>query len=206
MATDPTGRGPSRFRGEEAYTRRHTRPAAKIGTRGCERLLVFSRVSVWLLALPAAAVCVAVAGCGPGYEVVPVSGQVTWQGEPLAGWGVQFRPIAEGPAAPSPGSHGTTDTEGRYTLHLVDPDRPGGVVGRHRIQITPPGAAEQDPLDDLGDPHAIQFPPHFLDGSIEFTVLRGGTAEADLHLHRVPDPQHRDSALSCRWRRSVPLQ
>ncbi len=41
-------------------------------------------------------------------------------------------------------------------------------------------------MDDLGDPQAIQPPAHFLDGSIEFSVLRGGTGEADFHLQPAP--------------------
>lgn len=132
-------------------------------------------------ALAAAAVCLAAAGCGPGYQTAPVSGQVTWEGEPLAGWGVSFQPISDSPADPGPGSHGTTDAEGRYTLRTVEPDRPGAVVGRHRVRITPP-AGGHDPMDDVGDPRAIQPPAHFLDGSIEFTVPPGGTGEADFHL------------------------
>ncbi len=140
-----------------------------------------TRTPFRLLALFAGAACLAAAGCGPGYELVPVSGQVTWHGRPLAGWGVQFQPISDGPASPGPGSHGTTDAEGRYTLHLVDPDRPGAVVGRHRVRITPPASGD-DAQDDLGDPRAIQPPTHFLDGSIEFAVTGGGTAEADFHL------------------------
>ncbi len=55
------------------------------------------------------------------------------------------------------------------------------MVGRHRVRITPPSAG-YDPMDDLGDPRAIQPPSHFLDGSIEFSVPPGGTGEADFHL------------------------
>ncbi len=58
-------------------------------------------------------------------------------------------------------------------------------LGRHRVRITPP-TADSDPMDDLGDPQGIQPPPHFLDGSIEFTVPSGGTGEADFHLQAAP--------------------
>ncbi len=132
------------------------------------------------------AACLFFAGCGQSYDVAPVSGRITWDGQPAAHVGVLFQPMTEGPGDPGPGSHGTTDADGRYTLRTVEPDRPGAVVGRHRIRITPPAQQEYDPMDDLGAPSAVRLPPHFLDGSIEFTIPRGGTNQADLELHTNP--------------------
>ncbi len=147
-----------------------------------KRLRSFPRFAV------AAALCVTAAGCGPAYDVVPVSGRVTWDGQPAANVGVLFQPVSEEPGDPGPGSFGTTDAEGRFTLRLVEPDRPGAVVGRHRVRITPPAQQEYDPMDDLGAPGNLRLPPHFLDGSIEVTIPPGGTDQADIELQTVPTP------------------
>src|SRR5262245_18021003 len=68
-----------------------------------------------------------VAGCGGGPKLVPVSGRVMLNNQPLAGAYVTFAPVAvKGVEAAGPGSVGKTDADGRFTLR-VDPNQPGAV-------------------------------------------------------------------------------
>jgi hypothetical protein len=81
------------------------------------------------------------AGCGPAqFDVAPVSGRVTVEGQPLTGqFMVIFSPIAQGakdragrPAA------GPVEADGRYSLSTYEPGD-GAVVGKHRVVVLPPG-------------------------------------------------------------------
>jgi len=128
--------------------------------------------------------CLALAGCGgPGYEVVPVSGKVTLDEKPMANVHVSFQPISEGKDNPNPGpgSFAVTDSEGRYELRIVDPDRPGAVVGRHRVRL----AVNQPDVgagSDLIVPVKKVLPASAGDGSIKFAVPPEGTDKADFPL------------------------
>ncbi len=75
--------------------------------------------------------CVAIAGCGEQAleGVVPVSGTVTYQGQPVEGANVIFTPVAEGRAA-----SGVTDSRGRYTLTTLQPGD-GAEPGSYRVMI-----------------------------------------------------------------------
>lgn len=127
---------------------------------------------------------VLLAGCGgDSFSVVPVSGMVTLDGQPLADARVAFEPIAAvGELLAGPGSHGKTDAAGRYRLETLD-GRPGAIVGRHRVTIStavaaPPGGANEfETVDE-------RVPPRYLDGgeTLEFTVPTGGTDAADFAL------------------------
>jgi hypothetical protein len=72
----------------------------------------------------------AVAGCGRGPALAPVSGTVTMNGKPLARVRVEFWP-EEG----SPRSTGSTDEAGRFTLTTDGTAKPGAVVGRHKVVL-----------------------------------------------------------------------
>src|SRR5690348_3214851 len=72
-------------------------------------------------------------GCGPRFA--PVSGKVTLNGQPLAHASISFQPIApEGVTDPGPGSAGTTDEKGDYTLQATTGQK-GALVGKHRVRI-----------------------------------------------------------------------
>jgi hypothetical protein len=73
---------------------------------------------------------VAVAGCSPklGLETAPVSGKVTYKGQPLPNGTVMFVP-GEGPAA-----YGEIGKDGAYRLSTGNID--GAVLGTHKISIT----------------------------------------------------------------------
>ena len=77
-------------------------------------------------------------GCGTtGPELVPVSGRVTLDGQPLPGARIMFQPEATG----SP-SYGSTDRDGRYELGYKRGVQ-GAMIGWHivRIQLDAPGQA-----------------------------------------------------------------
>jgi hypothetical protein len=78
------------------------------------------------------------AGCGSeDYKLAPVSGTVYLNGKPQPDCHVLFQPIGtrEHPN-PGPGSYGATDANGRFTLSAHTVDKPGAVVGKHRVAIS----------------------------------------------------------------------
>lgn len=79
----------------------------------------------------AAITLIGLVGCGSGSGVVPVSGTVTLDGEPLAGALVSFYPQEEGKRF----STGTTDASGHYELVYTN-DQKGAATGKHTVKIT----------------------------------------------------------------------
>jgi len=80
--------------------------------------------------LVAAIALAALLGCGQkGPRLVPVTGTVTLDGQPVADAGVLFMPVEGGPPA-----SGTTDQQGRFRLRTVN--REGAVAGKHRVAVT----------------------------------------------------------------------
>ena len=139
-------------------------------------------VHSWLLVLAAGGLLLS--GCGgEDYELAPISGRVTLDGKPLAKIRVSFQPVSKRPDEPNPGpgSYGTTDTEGRYTLQTVESDADGAVVGTHRVHLgtKPP---EQDPADDRAPVYKEIVPAQWRDGSQTFEVPPEGTDQANFHM------------------------
>lgn len=87
--------------------------------------------------LPAACVFCLMVGCGGGSdkwvedreEVYPVSGKVTFNGEPLEGAVVMFRSEAKQLTA-----HGKTDDQGQYRLTTYE-TADGAVPGEHTVCV-----------------------------------------------------------------------
>ena len=127
--------------------------------------------------------CLLVAGCGgPDYEVVPISGRVTLDGDPLADVEVTFQPMAVKAANPNPGpgSYGLTDVDGRYSLKTIEPEQDGAVVAEHFVYLSIKYA-------DGGSGDEIIFRETVLprccrDGTMKYEVLPGGTDHADFTL------------------------
>ncbi|MFM8272068.1 MAG: hypothetical protein ACKODX_06995 [Gemmata sp.] len=129
------------------------------------------------------------AGCG-GSNVVPVSGTVKLNGQPLANATVSFTP-AEG-AAPGPGSIGTTDANGRYTLQVATTNAPGAVIGKHRVSITAhsggdpsvvPSSAPPAPGDKPVPASKSLVPEEYNSKTtLTFDVPKGGTSSADFDM------------------------
>jgi hypothetical protein len=134
--------------------------------------------------VPLALLLTAAAGCGGEHKVAPVSGRVTLDGQPLAGAHVGFQPIAaQGEVYAGGGSYAFTDADGRYTLRMVESDRSGAVVGKHRVEIV---VRNQD-VDDLADrrtkaPKATIPAKYNRDSTLTFDVPSGGTDKADFEL------------------------
>jgi hypothetical protein len=77
------------------------------------------------------------AGCSSSDSVLPVTGRVTFNGEPLAKASIRFMPMAppDSIEAPGPGSTGLTDENGNYSLSIVGTKNAGAIVGSHRVAI-----------------------------------------------------------------------
>ena len=84
-----------------------------------------SRRSTWTLgcAVLLALVALCLSGCGSseGYTLVPVSGTITLDGQPLAGASVSFQ-RSGGEATVGPGSGAVTDASGKYELKTAEAD------------------------------------------------------------------------------------
>jgi|SRR5581483_8243299 len=120
-----------------------------------------------------------VAGCGKKSNVVPVSGRVTVDGQPLANVAVNFGPLTGGLDG-AYAAYGKTDAEGRFSLKLVDDGRRGATVGTNRVTLNESsGAAESD-----GAAARIKFklPPSARDGTLQFDVPAGGTDAANFEF------------------------
>jgi hypothetical protein len=82
----------------------------------------------------ALAVCLLLAGCSKS-NVVPVSGTLTYKGQPVTNAYVNFVPENGRP------SMGETDQNGRFTL-VYDPQTKGAQLGKHRVFVTHNAAAD----------------------------------------------------------------
>ena len=137
------------------------------------------------LSVPVAFSLLLIVGCGGrDYELVPVSGRITLNEEPLAGINVSFQPKGKTPKdlLPGPGSYGRADADGRYSLKTADLENDeGAVVGKHVVRlIVPDEMRGGDPDDDMpsGTPQIV-LPKRAQDGSVEFEVPPGGTDQAN---------------------------
>jgi hypothetical protein len=111
-------------------------------------------------------------GCSASPSLAPVSGKVTRNGKPLAGASVAFQPVVA--TNPGPNSHAKTDASGFYELKVVGDDKPGAVVGVHRVYVTPPSKEDPAKMKILIRPK--QF---------DFTVPAEGTKSADFDLPKA---------------------
>lgn len=123
------------------------------------------------------------AGCdSSSYTIVPVSGRVTLDDEPLPDALVSFQPIGgQANPQPGPGSFGRTDKEGKFTLRVIEPDQPGAVVGKHRVVISTATSDGGDGDRSVGE----RVPRRYRDGKLEFDVPRRGSKEANFDLYTI---------------------
>ena len=133
----------------------------------------------------AAAVC---CGCTAEMPVAPVSGTITFEGEPLVGASITTQPMAtDGDSSPGSGSFGRTDADGKYQLELVEPAMPGAIIGTHRVTIVRGDEQDEDPWSD--DPNVRidrSWPKRFTDGSLRLEVPAEGTTGANFSLSLRP--------------------
>jgi hypothetical protein len=133
-----------------------------------------SSVFVTSAALLTVGLVVAV-GCGRSIRSVPVSGRVTLGGQPLADVALNFSPATGGDNAYA--AYGKTDSDGRYSLRLVENNQPGASAGKNRVTLNEGTGA---PENDGGGPAVVfKLPPTARDGTMTFEVPATGTSTAD---------------------------
>ena len=90
-------------------------------------------MKLWFPSFACLLVAAAVCGCGPSHpHVVPTSGVVTYQGQPVAGAQVNFMAPNAARAA-----YGVTDAEGRFRLSTYGKED-GAVPGSHPVTVAKP--------------------------------------------------------------------
>ena len=130
-----------------------------------------------LVALSGLFLVVALVGCG-GKQVVPVTGVVTLDGEPLADADITFDAIAGGGLI----YVAKTDAEGRFSLKAFDSVATGAVAGDYRVSIStakavsPTGVAEDMVFT------SERVPAEYRNGRLRFVVPEQGTNNADFEL------------------------
>jgi len=89
-------------------------------------------------------------GCqrGPTWDLAPVEGTVTKDGQPLTGIEVTFMPEIDAGAQGSPPAQGTTDKAGHYRLRNHNGDE-GAVVGKYRVVLKRAGGQMLPELSQL---------------------------------------------------------
>ncbi|MGL4593891.1 MAG: hypothetical protein ACRCUY_04090 [Thermoguttaceae bacterium] len=121
-------------------------------------------------------------GCDSRPRPVPVSGLVTIGGKPAFDCQVRFEVISDD-VYPPPSAAAMTDSEGKFTLKTVEPNRrTGAIPGKYRVYcewlcLNPPEGKEPEQV-----PKPYKLPIKSLDGSIEFIVPPKGTHEANFEF------------------------
>jgi hypothetical protein len=122
-------------------------------------------------------------GCGKGSGLVPVSGRVMLDGQPVKQMVVTFTPVGDTPGL---GALGHTGDDGHFTLTDARGET-GAYVGEYKVYFYPgaAGAKTDDPgVDVVTPPRRTNVPAIYLDGNQ--TPLRakvppgGGTIEVIL--------------------------
>ncbi|HXG11456.1 MAG TPA: hypothetical protein VNK04_17005 [Gemmataceae bacterium] len=126
------------------------------------------------------------AGCARGPEFAEVEGTARLNGKPLANVRVEFMPDPE-QGTEGPTSSGITDKDGRYRLFYAD-QRPGVVVGKHRVLIHDLAPYENLPPGRLPDSYKLKpprVPARYYDSSstpLRKEVKAGGPQTIDLEV------------------------
>ena len=112
------------------------------------------RNSGWFILLLAAA---AALGCGPSDpKLYPVSGTVTWNGQPLADGDILFVPV-DGATVPDPGKI----KDGKFSFQAQ--------AGQKKVEIR--ATREAGPVDPvMGAPPRVQFVPAKYNDATELTA------------------------------------
>ena len=121
-------------------------------------------------------------GCSGSERIVPVSGVVTLDGEPLADAVVGFEPIAtEGEIEAGMGSYARTDAKGRFSLRSLTKEE-GALVGMHRVSVSTV-VCKEGPNGEMQGLTKERVPARYNnDTRLTFEVPAGGTDQADLDL------------------------
>lgn len=125
-------------------------------------------------------------GCGSKVDLAPVSGTVTFEGEPVGEIRVVFEPIVSENEEMSDyyTSFGITDEAGQYEMKTeVDSQLlPGAVVGKNTVRFVCM-KRESFMNEGLMDSRAVyDLPEKAKDKSMTFTVPKEGTNDANFDL------------------------
>jgi hypothetical protein len=96
-------------------------------------------------------------GCGGGeYDTAPVTGTVTFNGQPVTTGKIRFVPQGESPDALLTGkpAAGEVQSDGTFVLTTYE-EGDGAILGKHRVYFSPPegnSTDETQELDANGDP------------------------------------------------------
>lgn len=127
------------------------------------------------------------AGCTSSeFDLAPVSGTVTLDGEPVAGARVIFEPQRTGEAALSagPSSDGQTDDDGRYVLQTSVKELRGAVVGPHTVTISTYMAESDRSRDTSTVIRKEEIPERYHEpGALTFDVPSAGSDSANFDLN-----------------------
>ncbi len=128
-------------------------------------------------------------GCDASpFDVAPVSGRVTLDGEPLANAKIAFSPMMQSDSpVVGPGSIGKTDEQGRYTLETFHGDT-GAVVGSHAVQMSTIEFGEVDEDTERAEVIRPNLVPdkYRATGALTYEVPFGGSSTADFNLTSEP--------------------
>ncbi len=91
----------------------------------------------------AAALAMLVAGCGKSSDLAPVTGIVTYRGEPVTEGRVAFYPEKGRPAI------GVIQADGSYTLTTFE-ENDGALIGEHRVTI------KATRISEAGEPQSFE--------------------------------------------------
>jgi hypothetical protein len=134
----------------------------------------------WKPALLFVALAGAMVGCGE--SVSPVTGKVTWKGEPVKGGTIIFRPAEPGNRPGSPAS-ATVGEDGTYSLQVGA--NAGAVIGKNTVGYTAPeGKPSLDPgKDGELSPYANLVPTQ------KEVEVKTGKNEINIQLEAGPPPK-----------------
>jgi len=130
------------------------------------------------------AVLVTAVGCGEErFKIVPVSGVVTIDGEPIAEAYVNFQPQTTGEdGLAGMGSFGRTDSAGRYELMTIKRE-PGAVVSSHRVKIQTQLSKDASDGSRKIVVRKEMLPTRYhSESELTFEVPLGGTDQANFEL------------------------
>ena len=86
-------------------------------------------------------------GCGSGASTAPVSGKITYQGQPVTGGTLSFAPIAAaGAVNPGKPAAALIQSDGSFVLTTYTASD-GAVIGKHRVTFSPPIAQMPAPKE-----------------------------------------------------------
>jgi hypothetical protein len=120
-----------------------------------------------------------IAGCKQGTKLVPVEGNVTLDGKPVAGATVLLSPTRGNGPGPF---FGTTKSDGRFSLGPAGNEAGGAIPDSYILVITTIKAEPNSP-DGSPPPGQKEFvPATFRDGSERFVVPEGGDRGVNFNL------------------------